>query len=361
MSKGGKRRLTLLGVILRILAAAVSAALALSFLSAYVNPADNSLLLYFGLFFIPLLILDIIFTLILAKLRSRLLWLNIAALVPAFHYFGSFIRIPIADQECTADETVNLLSFNVGTFRLSQDGTPYGRCIDSLAEYIEKHDFDIVCLQEVSFRNPEEIKPVTERFGYSHSHYRKIYSGCFGNLILSKHEITGSGVIKFARSGNLSIYADVIIGPDTVRIYNNHLQSYNISFTSMIKNITDAEKLTSEIAGLKDKLSNSGVMRSAQVDTILHSIERCSMPAIICGDFNDTPVSYTYQRLSRERKDSFKEAGKGFGATYSQLWPLLRIDYILVPDMYMPVEHRTDRILISDHYPVRCRFRKCGS
>ncbi|MDO4736699.1 MAG: endonuclease/exonuclease/phosphatase, partial [Bacteroidia bacterium] len=57
-------------------------------------------------------------------------------------------------------------------------------------------------------------------------------------------------------------------------------------------------------------------------------------------------------RLCKGRKDSFMEAGKGLGATYAPLWPLLRIDYILYPDEYECYEHTTHKIGLSDHYPI---------
>ena len=63
-------------------------------------------------------------------------------------------------------------------------------------------------------------------------------------------------------------------------------------------------------------------------------------------------MSYTYQRMKRGRKDTFVEAGKGFGATFSLLWPMLRIDYVLIPKRCKGVTHEVPRIPYSDHYPV---------
>ena len=74
--------------------------------------------------------------------------------------------------------------------------------------------------------------------------------------------------------------------------------------------------------------------------------------AFVCGDFNDDPMSYTYFRMSRGRKDSFREAGHGFAATFARLWPVLRIDYIMLPDRFDALEHSTPRVKFSDHYPV---------
>jgi endonuclease/exonuclease/phosphatase family metal-dependent hydrolase len=99
-------------------------------------------------------------------------------------------------------------------------------------------------------------------------------------------------------------------------------------------------------------MKRSITRRPKQVDKVFSDIENCSVDAFVCGDFNDNPMSYTYYRMTRERKDAFVEAGHGFGATYSFLWPLLRIDYILIPENYMSVSQKTTRIPYSDHYPV---------
>ena len=84
----------------------------------------------------------------------------------------------------------------------------------------------------------------------------------------------------------------------------------------------------------------------------MSDIEVCTLEAIVTGDFNDNPMSYTYNRLKKGRDDSFVEAGKGFGATYSFLWPFIRIDYILYPSHFTAVSHSVPRVRYSDHYPV---------
>ena len=84
------------------------------------------------------------------------------------------------------------------------------------------------------------------------------------------------------------------------------------------------------------------------------------MHSLVAGDFNDTPLSYTYFRLIRGRKDSFMRAGKGFGATYSALWPLLRLDYVLYPGELKAVSHKIEKVNYSDHYPVIVQFHETG-
>ena len=92
--------------------------------------------------------------------------------------------------------------------------------------------------------------------------------------------------------------------------------------------------------------------RPQQVDLVMSDIEKCPVPSIVAGDFNDNPMSYTYYRLTKGRKDTFVEAGKGFGSTYSIFWPSIRIDYILFPKQFSAVSYSVPHKKYSDHYPV---------
>ena len=104
------------------------------------------------------------------------------------------------------------------------------------------------------------------------------------------------------------------------------------------------------------KFRRANKIRPNQVDKVMANIDACSEPSIVVGDFNDTPLSYTYSRLSRGRKDSFLEVGKGFGATYCSLWPMLRIDYILYPETLKARWYDRGDVKYSDHYPILSSF-----
>jgi endonuclease/exonuclease/phosphatase family metal-dependent hydrolase len=75
-------------------------------------------------------------------------------------------------------------------------------------------------------------------------------------------------------------------------------------------------------------------------------------PVIAAGDFNDTPLSYTYSILSNKMRDVFYERGKGIGTTYSGKIPFLRIDYILTDLCFTPLKFSIIKKKYSDHYPI---------
>ena len=109
------------------------------------------------------------------------------------------------------------------------------------------------------------------------------------------------------------------------------------------------------------KMRRSIKERPGQVAEVLREMDAAPVRSVALGDFNDNPLSYTYFRLIRGRKDSFVKAGKGFGATYRSFWPLLRIDYILCPPELEAVSYQVKRVRYSDHYPIIATYYESGS
>ena len=177
--------------------------------------------------------------------------------------------------------------------------------------------------------------------------------GQFGNVILSRRPISGKGKINFEKSTNMALWADVRLDSSTVRIYNCHFESYNISLSNLVKKDGAVEET-------ERKMRRSITERPKQVAEVMQGVDNAPVQSLVVGDFNDTPLSYTYMRLLRGRRDSFVKAGKGFGATYRSLWPLLRIDYILYPPELEAVSYTIPHVKYSDHYPVIATYYETG-
>jgi len=92
--------------------------------------------------------------------------------------------------------------------------------------------------------------------------------------------------------------------------------------------------------------------RAHQAQMISRHIDNSAYPVIVCGDFNDTPVSYVYRMMRGDLKDAFVEAGKGFGGTYNGKLPSFRIDYILFDPKFEAYNFERNKLNLSDHYPI---------
>lgn len=345
------------GLTNRVLLLAAASLLALSYLSMVVNPAKFWLISLAGLFFVPFIILNLFLLIWAFVRRSKAFMIPLLALIPAVFFVGRYAHIKGDDYpETAADNVLKVVSWNVGRFALQAEDSgagSYEECVDSVFEFIKKEDPDIVCLQEFSTRNSRQVRQQLKKLmkGYSAEYY--IYTGSgrsFGNVTLSKLPVKNRGVIKFDGSTNLAIFTDYESGGRQFRVYNCHFESYNISFSGIVRALLEKDKDIVTETGVKMKRSIT--RRPKQVDQVFNDIEDCPVEAFVCGDFNDNPMSYTYYRMMRDRQDTFVQAGDGFGATYARLWPLLRIDYILCPKSMTVLSHETPHVDFSDHYPV---------
>ena len=357
MTKKKRRTHWFFGLLFRILLIVAAAAMVLSYVALFVNPSKCALPLLFGLFFIPILFLNVLLMVVALANRSKSVWIPIIVALPSLLYAELFYKFSAGDTPDKEGIVMRVESLNVGMFSSSSLYKTRDACRKALVESLQRTSPDVVSLQEFFVESYQMADTLLGRlYPYRHYHLFKVHNGkLFGNIILSKLPIMESGTIRFRRSTNLSVWADIDHYGRRIRVYNNHLESYNISFTSLVKRFAEeesAEQIGMQLEEVGQKMIGTVIRRSDQANAILENINGCSFPAIICGDFNDTPMSYVYHTLAKGRKDSFKDCGKGFGSTFAPLWPLLRIDYIIYPEEYCGMSHKVLKENISDHYPV---------
>ena len=347
------------GLTSRLLMSIVAGLLILSYLSILVNPAKVWYISLVGLLFVPLSIINVLLLFWAIKRLSKSFVIPLLALVPAFFFVGRYVRIDTEEERAERleqeGETLKVISYNVGRFSAYDDLRIYNarECSDSVFRFLTDQDADIICLQEVQTPSADRLKDYLDgkMKGYRAEYYLfPTHNGAFGNVTLSRLPATKKGVIKFEESANLAIYTDYRHKGKDFRVYNCHFESYNISVSGLMRALVQRD--TTVISATGDKMKRSITRRPVQVDKVFSHIEKCPVETFVCGDFNDNPMSYTYYRMTRGRTDTFVEAGHGFGATFAGLWPMLRIDYILAPESFSPLNHSTPRVDLSDHYPV---------
>lgn len=262
---------------------------------------------------------------------------------------------------------LKVISFNVRDFNL-YNWTNNLNTEQEIIDFLKAQKADIICLQEYFTRESGKISRrdlLRELSGtpYTHVYYlsgkNKMYK--HGIAIFSALPIINKGVLLFENSRNVGIYADILLNTDTIRIYNNHLQS--ISFIKRNYDFIDtakfeySEKQIDEIKDISGKLRDGFIKRSGQVEILTSHMKTCHFPKILCGDFNDTPVSYTYQQISRYMKDAFIESGRGFGQTYRGAFPSFRIDFVLFSKEFECNGFSTLDRKLSDHFPLIAKLK----
>ncbi len=336
--------------LLTLLALTAAAALLLSYLALFFNPTEHPVPMFFGLYYIPILLLNVLILVIALLRHRRILLIPVVAMLPTLLIADRFVRFG-KDDPYPAGTGVKVLSYNLGRYDAGGRKVTANESIAGIRQYLAAQDADIVCLQEFAVKDTAALSPYLPDYPYRALH---LFKGqrFFGNVTLSKYPIQAKSVLTFPESRNLSLLTDIEVDGRTIRIYNCHLESYSISFTALVKRLF-RKTFADEVVQVHERVHEATRRRSEQVALLLQSEEQSPYPNLVCGDFNDTPVSYTYHRLTRTKKDSFAEAGSGFGSTYSVLWPMLRVDYILLPLNCTADRHETDRIPWSDHYPIQ--------
>ena len=340
-----------------LLALSVAVALLLCYGALILNPAKAWLVSIFGLLYPLLLFLALLLLVVGLFRRSRLAALLFIILLPSVFLAGRYVRFKGTDGE---EGPLKIVSYNVGLFAHKQGAgadVPRLALADSVAAFLRGTDADIICLQEFYLPNAVDIQGyLATRFpGYAAEYYVLTgQQGYAGNVTLSRRPILFKGKIDFEHSTNMALYTDISLDTAVVRIYNCHLESYNISPEGVIRSI-GGEDAVVETTGRK--MRHTIERRPAQVEAVVRSMKESPVHSLVLGDFNDVPMSYTYQRLKAGRKDSFVAAGQGLSATYTKFRPFLRIDYILYPRDLEAVSYAVSKVRYSDHYPVIATYR----
>ena len=333
---------------------AVSGLLVLGYLSIIIDPAKAWFFTLFGLLYPLVLPVTAVLWVWALFRKSSMRGLLTLVLLPSLFFAGRYYRFQ--QPEPQREATLKVVSYNVGLFAHGPKGMDRMELADSVSRYLMGLDADIICLQEFFLPSGHPLDYWIGRLfpGYQPEYYvRSGESGHFGNLTLSRRKVESHGRIHFPHSSNMAIWSDIRLDSATLRLYNCHFESYNISIPGLIKNDGAVEET-------EKKMRRSIGERPKQVSAVLKDVENTPVSSLVLGDFNDTPLSYTYFRLLRGRRDSFVRAGKGFGSTYSILWPLLRIDYILYPTELGAVSYQVPRLNYSDHYPIIATYYESG-
>ncbi|GAA4885223.1 hypothetical protein GCM10023311_04800 [Flaviramulus aquimarinus] len=238
---------------------------------------------------------------------------------------------------------MSILTYNVKGNSIKKDEY-FGTRNHKILQFVKKQDPDIVVFQE--FWNYGFVKYYM--YPYRFVGYRSEISKSL-QFILSKYPIIKQGYIDFPNTLNNAMFVDIDYEGEVFRLYNIHLQSFNIKIAS---ELSDSKKAKS----IFYKISNAQNLRRNQVKLIQSHEKEFEGKTIFCGDFNSTPFSSTYQILKGSRKDTYIEAGSGLGTTYSLIKYPLRLDYILADKDFEVISHQNFNINLSDHEPILARL-----
>ncbi len=335
------KNLNFLDKLVFLINSVVAVLLLFSYGLSYVPPNIFSFLSVLSLSVPLLIILNITFSLYwLVKLKKQFM-LSVLVLGFGYNYFLSLYKF--STEKESFKSSFSLMSYNVRLFNLynwiNEPLIP-----QKIQNFILEKGPSILCFQEYDSATDLIFK------SYPYSYFTANSRNSSKLAIFSEHQIVRSGTIDFPESFNNTIFADIIIKSDTIRIYNLHLQSSGIN--------PNVETLDSKQSNkLLDRLGVTFKAQQYQAELVASHMSKSPYKVILCGDFNNTIYSYVYRILKGEMLDAFEESGRGFGRTFKFKYFPFRIDFILAnPEIKVGKFSSFNDLPYSDHFPIMSEF-----
>lgn len=326
----------------------------------YLSTADYPYLGFFGLAFPYLataLLLFIFFWLVLKPVWSILPVVMLAAgyqqlsVVFAINKYETF-------QEKKSDGYLRIVDWNIRSLEgLSNKADKKRTDRMEIPETIIEQKADIVMLQEfnnsLQQNNVEPLRKIYPYYYFSRDFSLNKKSYQSGAIIFSKYPIIDSGKIKYPGTTSESlIFADIQTPVRKIRVFTTHLQSFKFNAgdyedIEQIKSNNDQALEASK--SLIQKMKIAYQIRGVQAAVVRRELDKSPYPALIGGDFNDVPNSFTYFKIKNNWQDVFLNTSLGVGRTYMGIAPTLRIDYLLLDHHFTIKQFDLVDEVLSDH------------
>lgn len=345
--------------------------------SSYLHPKEFWFTGFLGLFF-PYFLFGLIFFLIFWLFIKP--WWSLLSLLTLFVGYKTvqlYLPFNLAEDFVIEKQghDIRIMSWNVRHF-IPFDESSFKpdklKHRQEVFDQVRKYNPDIICLQEfISMPDDGKLDPFTylkKELGYKYFQFAgkdifgtKQYSGI---AIFSKYTIIDGNTLpfpdNFGSNTEPPVYADILVGADTVRVFSVHLQSFGFGakdYRTIDDIKSNEEKDLNASRKLLSKMKNTFYVHGLQSDYIVEEMRTSPHPVLVVGDLNDIAGSYAYATIRGDKKDAFLEKGDGLGATFMsssssilQLLPTLRIDYILHPEQYPTRQFTRSGKKMSDHY-----------
>lgn len=341
-----------------------------SYLSLYISPAVFWPPAFAGIMYPLLLLINMFFVLFWLVFLKRHFIFSLLAILLGFNQIITIIGFNDSKQLTQKEYSLKVMSYNVRLFDLYNWLNPSSKSTrNAIFDLFSSESPDILFLQEYysgAGKKADFADTICSSVGYKYRYIEllnKEKNGVpYGLAIFSKYQIIHYEKLSFQNSHvNFCQVCDIKIGNDTIRAMNMHLESIKFgkedyNFVGEITNSPKNEKLKQGSLSIISKLKTAYQKRSIQIEVVAAFVKSSKYPVILAGDFNDTPVSYTYRCITKLLSDAFTVSGNGFGQTYADKIPLLRIDYILHSKSLKSNTFHTLKVKYSDHYPIVCHF-----
>ena len=323
------------------------------------DPTDHPMLSIVGMAFPFFLLVNMAFLLFWLIFKWTRAWVPFVGFVIA--YVPISIYMPLHTSQEVPEGAIKLVSYNVCTYG---GNYKYEDGFEKVRDYLQEQQADIVCLQEdvdtwrrYVLREYARILPYNDTVVISSSEQTFNALGIHTRFPIVKRER-----IVYPSLANGSVAWWLKVGEDTLIVVNNHFESCHLTkedrvqYRHIIKGEMPRDSLRTESTMLLVKLAEANAKRASQIRVVKDYVEEhADHPIIVCGDFNDNPISYSRHTMGEVLTDCFVTTGRGIGLSYNQKAFSFRIDHIFCSKDIQPYNCQIDEKMdASDHNPVIC-------
>ncbi len=329
------KKLSLINKIIYLLNSFLATILLLSYLLPFVSPKNIPTFAILSLLVPPLIILNLFFVIYwILKLKKHFL---LSAIILTIGWFFSTPIYKLTENKSSLNDDLKVMSYNVRMFNhwkwIDDQNIP-----EKISAFVLEQSPDILLFQE--YYTLEK-----QTFLYPYKYIRtKSQKAKIGLAIYSKFPIINQGSLDLKNTANNIIFVDIVRKKDTIRVYNLHLQSLKLNTSKENFGQENSEKL---IARLKERFKK----QAEQTEVFMAHEKQWKGKKIVAGDFNNTSYSWVYNQILEDKKDTFIEAGKGFGKSFNYWFPM-RIDFILTDKNAIVNKFTSFSEKNSDHFPI---------
>ena len=316
---------------------------------ANINPVNFWPSTFIGLGFLVWLGFNIFFLVYWALLKKRYFLISLITILINHNNlkanFGSFSK----SKENTLAK-IKIVSLNTQLLGYFQEQNN----ADAIIKEIKNTQADIVCLQEFLSLAPYDINYFKTKLDMPYSYFKALADGRkkgkFGMVIFSKHPIKEKGFTDFGEyTGNMALWCTISINDVLIKCYSLHLQSIRFSKKDYTVIKEGEQNINQNDAkNILRRIKIAAKVRAIQVDNICKDLAKQKLPILLCGDFNEAPVSYSYGQFTKNLKDAFISGNVGLEATYIGPFPAYRIDYIMHGTEWQTLIYKSKKVS-SDH------------
>lgn len=346
----------------------VALLLLLSTLAPVTSPFDFVIISYLGLGFPILLFINICFFILwLVFLKWKCVVVQLIILLFCWNSINTYIPLNSPSKEIP-QKSFKIMSYNVRGFDWLTGDEARNNPVFS---YIANSGADIICMQEFAVeekKDKDKIISLEELDGFLEEYpYRTIIrlgdtinSCMYGLACYSKFPIEKVARVPIESAFNGAGMYEIKIGKKSLTIVNNHLESNRLTAEDKVlfKELVvdkNRKKLDAVTQTIRSHLDPAFKTRATQANIIADCIriQREKTDAmIVCGDFNEPPISYAYETIKGNFLDAFKYTGRGLGITYHEDGFYFRIDYIMHSLNLQAYNCTVGDVKYSDHYPI---------